>query len=206
MKAVSAKITRKTAVLLVCAVGVPAAILWAMGIQAGRVWLKNKSATSQANGCVVNIRTIVGAKFEWARGNHANSDTTPTWDELRPYMGRQMRPWPPLCPSGGTYTIGRVCDMVACSIPGHEYELGPTEVTVTDTGFRQLSGARVEVWDESGRRVKGWTSVNGCAILSTWPKRAVSVTVSMKGYRGITNTFAGSPFPYLNVSLERDSK
>jgi len=72
-------------------------------------------ATSQENACINNLRQIDGAKNEWALENNKKATDVPTKADLLPYL----RSWP-VCPQGGTYTIGAVGDKPTCSIPGHE--------------------------------------------------------------------------------------
>ena len=72
-------------------------------------------ATSQENACINNLRQIDGAKNEWALEKNKKATDVPTKEDLLPYL----RSWP-VCPQGGTYTIGAVGDKPTCSIPGHE--------------------------------------------------------------------------------------
>ena len=65
------------------------------------------------------------AKSEWADENNKTTNDTPTWNDLRSYFSPTLtnnpRLWTnggPFCPSGGTYTIGRVDESPKCSIGG----------------------------------------------------------------------------------------
>jgi hypothetical protein len=69
---------------------------------------------SQENACINNLRQIDGAKQQWALEKGKQATDVPTWDDLKPYLGRI-----PVCPAGGTYTIGPVGEKPTCSIPGH---------------------------------------------------------------------------------------
>ena len=73
------------------------------------------SALDQQNACINNLRQIDGAKNEWALEKNKKATDVPTKEDLLPYL----RSWP-VCPQGGTYTIGAVGDKPTCSIPGHE--------------------------------------------------------------------------------------
>ena len=72
-------------------------------------------ATSQENACINNLRQLDAAKNEWALEKGKTATDVPTKADLLPYL----RSWP-VCPQGGTYTIGTVGDKPTCSIPGHE--------------------------------------------------------------------------------------
>ena len=75
--------------------------------------------TSQGNACINNLRLIDAAKQQWALENHKQNTDTPTVADLTPYLGRGPRGQFPVCPQGGTYTIGSVGEKPQCSIPGH---------------------------------------------------------------------------------------
>ena len=53
---------------------------------------------------------------QWALENGKTADAVPTQQDLLPYFKGQIFP---VCPSGGTYTIGTVGEVPTCSIPGH---------------------------------------------------------------------------------------
>ena len=73
-------------------------------------------AASQQNACINNLRQIEAAKQQWALEKNKTANDVPTEDDIKPYlMNSQM----PVCPQGGTYTIGAVGDKPTCSIPGH---------------------------------------------------------------------------------------
>jgi hypothetical protein len=76
--------------------------------------------TSASNACINNLRQIDGAKQQWALENQKTANDVPSWDDIRPYLGRG--PQGDLsglrCPNGGTYTIGRVADPPTCSVGG----------------------------------------------------------------------------------------
>jgi hypothetical protein len=63
------------------------------------------------NRCIDNLRIIDAAKQEWALDNKKTTNDVPTWNDILPMM-RTM----PICPDGGTYTIGRVGEPPTCSI------------------------------------------------------------------------------------------
>jgi prepilin-type N-terminal cleavage/methylation domain-containing protein len=71
--------------------------------------------TSRAKSCVSNLKQIESAKEQWAMDNRKTGADTPTandlWGGTDPYIKQQ-----PICPSGGTYTIGAVAEDPTCSI------------------------------------------------------------------------------------------
>ena len=73
---------------------------------------------SSANQCINNLRVIDAVKNEWALEKHKTTNDVPTWNDLRPFIPDW---WPdriPVCPWGGTYTIGKVGEFPTCSIKG----------------------------------------------------------------------------------------
>src|SRR5262245_43205428 len=87
---------------------------------AGSVWFvhRQRAATQPAYvDCPAILRSIDSAKQNWAV-NHkaATANSIPTWDDIRPYLGRD---WNFHCPQGGTYTLGSVREPPRCSYPGH---------------------------------------------------------------------------------------
>jgi hypothetical protein len=57
---------------------------------------------SSQNACINNLRQIDGAKLQWALENHLDSNATPTWANIQPYLGRG----PEGTREGRTYTVG----------------------------------------------------------------------------------------------------
>jgi general secretion pathway protein G len=70
--------------------------------------------TAQRNACINNLREIDAAKQQWALEKGKRPTDVPTWDDLKPYLGKI-----PHCPAGGTYTINAVGEPPQCSVPGH---------------------------------------------------------------------------------------
>jgi hypothetical protein len=73
--------------------------------------------TSMMNACINNLRQIDAAKNEWALEQGKNPSDIPTAQDLTPYFRNKTFP---ICPAGGTYTIGAVSNAPTCSIPGHQ--------------------------------------------------------------------------------------
>jgi hypothetical protein len=68
--------------------------------------------------CMNNLIQILGAKDQWALDHKITTNDTPTWEDLKPYIGRGdgkiLK-----CPQGGVYTIGKVGEYPTCSITNH---------------------------------------------------------------------------------------
>jgi hypothetical protein len=64
--------------------------------------------------CVNNLRQLEGAKQQWALENNQAQGAPVDAAALKPYL-KEM----PVCPAGGSYTIGAVGTPSSCSLPGH---------------------------------------------------------------------------------------
>lgn len=70
--------------------------------------------SSRAKSCVANLKSINGAKEQWAMVNKKTSADTPTVDDL--YGVDKFIKTEPTCPSGGSYTIAPVSTVPTCSV------------------------------------------------------------------------------------------
>jgi hypothetical protein len=64
-----------------------------------------------------NLRSIQGSKETWMLENRKSTNDIPADSDLfgeTLYIREK-----PACPSGGTYTIGRVQEKARCSVKGH---------------------------------------------------------------------------------------
>jgi len=93
-----------------------------VGLGLGHILHARTEKASSA--CVLNLRQIVAGKQQWAL-EHPKEDRPPTWDDLRPYIGRGHANQIPVCPSGGTYTIHVIKELPTCSIGGRDHTLSP---------------------------------------------------------------------------------
>ncbi len=75
-----------------------------------------QEAARERTTCIANLRLIYLAKQAWALDKNKTDTDTPTEQDLLPYLKGGVFP---VCPAGGTYTIGPVSQLPACSIPGH---------------------------------------------------------------------------------------
>ena len=73
--------------------------------------------TRSENACINNLRQIDGAKQQWALEYKKGSHYVPSWQDIRPYLGRGPDSTIPKCPHGGIYTIGKVGEMPKCTYP-----------------------------------------------------------------------------------------
>jgi septal ring factor EnvC (AmiA/AmiB activator) len=69
----------------------------------------------QRDACLNNLRQIYAAKAAWALQNGKTATDVPTEQDLLSYFPDNAFP---VCPSGGTYTIGAVGVPPSCSIHG----------------------------------------------------------------------------------------
>jgi hypothetical protein len=98
--------------------------------------------TTASNACINNLRQIDGAKQQWALENRKQSNDIPTGAEISIYLGRDGKM--PVCPQGGTYTMGRVDEDPTCSISAsawpNDHVLTPTNNSRW-TDFKSAYGA-----------------------------------------------------------------
>ena len=76
--------------------------------------------------CIDRLRQIDGAKQEWALEQNKTTNDTPMWSDLYPYIylpyftNHWFTNGVPVCPEGGTYTLGRVGAPPTCSLGDKE--------------------------------------------------------------------------------------
>lgn len=98
----------------------------ALGIVASLFLPTRQFAKSSTSRCYENLQNLQHAKQVWMTNNHKNASDVPTWEDLQDYLMAYTNRdgWTngkPVCPAGGTYTLGRAGDLPTCSIggPGH---------------------------------------------------------------------------------------
>jgi competence protein ComGC len=69
---------------------------------------------AQQNACINNLRQLDGAIQSWALEKKMPDDSIATFQDIAPYLKTSV-----VCPSGGTYRLGKVSEKPTCSIPGH---------------------------------------------------------------------------------------
>jgi RNA polymerase sigma factor (sigma-70 family) len=87
--------------------------------QLAQAWQSVDKTAVDENACINNLRLIDSAKQQWALEHNKTGEDTPTWDDIKPYLGRGANGEIPVCPDGGVYTIGKVGEKPTCSIPSH---------------------------------------------------------------------------------------
>jgi competence protein ComGC len=78
---------------------------------------KAREAT-QKRICLNNLKRIGGAKEVWALRNNKDTNSTPTMQDLTPFLTGNIATL--RCPAGGTYSINRVGVPPSCSIASHD--------------------------------------------------------------------------------------
>ena len=73
--------------------------------------------TSRTNACINNMRQIEGAKQQWALETNQRPSATPNSGNL--YGATSYIKVSPVCPAGGTYTIGALSTPADCDITAH---------------------------------------------------------------------------------------
>jgi prepilin-type N-terminal cleavage/methylation domain-containing protein len=67
-------------------------------------------------GCIGNLRQVLHAKQMFSMEHNAASTYEVNWDDIMPYL----RGGQPTCPTGGTYELLTVAELVTCSRPNHK--------------------------------------------------------------------------------------
>jgi len=106
----------KTFIIILAAI---AAVVLAVGIPN---FIRARSSSS-AHPCVNNLRIFDSAKQQWMLERGKTTNDVPTWEDVRPFLPDRWSNSIPVCPDGGTYTLGRVGEPPTCSLgdrdPGH---------------------------------------------------------------------------------------
>ena len=89
-----------------------------------RIQVSEREAQQQR--CVEILSMIYNSKEQWAAENHASPEATPTWDQLDVYIRSAKALSSARCPSGGSYTIGRIRELPSCSIAEHQHAFEAT--------------------------------------------------------------------------------
>jgi prepilin-type N-terminal cleavage/methylation domain-containing protein len=78
--------------------------------------------TSQMNACISNLRTIDGAKGQWALEQHKETTDSPADTDIQPYLGRGSSGELPCCPTDSaqsfdtSYTANNIGTKPVCQI------------------------------------------------------------------------------------------
>ncbi len=79
-------------------------------------FLKSREESTR-KACGNNLLQIYNAKLRWALENKKGGDDVPTDADL--FGANSYIRVKPICPGGGTYTIGPVDDPPTCTVPSH---------------------------------------------------------------------------------------
>ncbi len=92
-------------------------------------WAERHKARAAISPCIVNLQVIQGGKTRWMHEDNKTTDDIPSWDDLKDILELRsgefyrMTNGRPVCPQGGTYTLGRVGEPPTCSIGGAGHRL-----------------------------------------------------------------------------------
>lgn len=75
---------------------------------------QNARTSSKAKACQSNLKNILSAKERWAMDTNKSSTDVPANGDLAPYYVHST----PVCPEGGTYTLGTLREVPVCSLGG----------------------------------------------------------------------------------------
>jgi general secretion pathway protein G len=73
--------------------------------------------TAKKTTCINNLKTIEGAKVQWALENKKGDQDVPSDADL--FGADKVISKKPDCPSGGTYDLKAVAEKPTCSVPEH---------------------------------------------------------------------------------------
>ena len=112
-------------------------IVMVVGVVGSMFLPPRRFAKASISRCYENLQSLEQAKRSWAKGNHKAPTDTPTWKDLEEYLlPYTNRPgWTngmPVCPTGGTYKLGRVGELPTCSIGGPGHSLSESDGFKTD--------------------------------------------------------------------------
>jgi len=78
--------------------------------------VEQNPADADRDVCLANLHSIQVAKAQWALENGKTAADMPTEQDLLIFLPNNLFP---VCPSGGTYTIGTIGVTPTCTIAGH---------------------------------------------------------------------------------------
>ena len=119
--------------------------------------------TRALNVCVNNLRVLAAAKEQWALEYGRPTNEIPTWDDVRPYLGRAEIP---LCPDGGAYRLRGVGEAPSCSMGGPDHSLDYDDTK--ERRFRAVAGS------------SPCCRVSGCPSCYCWPRKRQTKTLEAR--------------------------
>jgi hypothetical protein len=91
-------------------------VMLAAGFNAVCLYVRGRTGASFES-CIAKLKQIDGAKATWALEHDKRYQDVPKWSDLigeTNYIRRM-----PICPRGGTYTLGAVGEPVRCTVTEH---------------------------------------------------------------------------------------
>ena len=94
-------------------------VIFVMTAMVVPLFVTGRCGASQMNAGMASLKQLQGAKGTWAMEHHKNTNDTPT---VRDLVGTNLYIRDePVCPSGGSYALGRVGERPWCSLPDHTW-------------------------------------------------------------------------------------
>ena len=88
-----------------------------MGSTAFGFWIMRQRQRSSVSSCIAHLKSIEAVKATWALEYKKTMADAPAWTDLFG-SDRYIRD-KPVCPQGGTYTLGSIAQRATCTFPGH---------------------------------------------------------------------------------------
>ena len=80
--------------------------------------LSAKQERHQHEECLQTLQRIDSIKEQRMMDGRTPAGYQPRWSDLLAYLGNPEKDWPPTCPEGGYYTLGRAWETPHCSVHG----------------------------------------------------------------------------------------
>ena len=139
----------------------------------GTQWLVRERTRAALSSCIAHLKQIDGAKSTWALEHQKRAEDIPTDSDLfgpEAYIRNK-----PICPRGGTYTLGKVGEYARCTFPEHSLDYG--RVVVIDETGNPIAGAEISVQGYDYETAADGTSTAPISFRPKW------IVVSKAGYR-----------------------
>lgn len=95
-----------------------ALLVWAITLPS----IRPARSTARRNSCIANLKILAEAKRSWAALTKPESTVAAQPADLAPYLKQGQLP---VCPTGGTYTLGAVNEPPRCSHADKGHALTP---------------------------------------------------------------------------------
>jgi hypothetical protein len=88
-----------------------------LGAIALAAWIIRERQRSSVSSCIVHLKSLEGAKATWALEYKKTMADAPAWADL--FGPTRYTRDKPVCPQGGSYTLGSIAEPATCTFPGH---------------------------------------------------------------------------------------